>query len=152
MYVCESDWFTQYGPVKHWVHCKSISHPPHQISLCPLLRYTYVNVYCFPGLATVIIFNNLITVCRKLRKITKNKKVLQVFDILWPRFRGWTISVSYRHCLLPKDGHFTFRWKNMDFALWSVMPINQSTVVKSAKLVPEVSDVAQSSAAIVFSV
>jgi len=23
--------------VKHWVHCKLTSHPPHQISLCPLL-------------------------------------------------------------------------------------------------------------------
>ena len=28
MYLCESDWFTQYGPVWHWVHCKSTSHPP----------------------------------------------------------------------------------------------------------------------------
>jgi len=32
MYVCESDWFTQYGPVKHWVHCKSISHPPIKLA------------------------------------------------------------------------------------------------------------------------
>jgi len=24
-------------PVEHWVHCKSTSHLPHQISLCPLL-------------------------------------------------------------------------------------------------------------------
>ena len=32
MYVCESDWFTQYGPVKHWVHCKSISHPPTKLA------------------------------------------------------------------------------------------------------------------------
>ena len=37
MYLCESDWFTQYGPVKHWVHCKSISRAPHQIILYPLL-------------------------------------------------------------------------------------------------------------------
>jgi len=37
MYVCGSDWFTHYGPVKHWVHCKSTSHPPHQIILCTLL-------------------------------------------------------------------------------------------------------------------
>ena len=31
MYVCESDSFAQYGPVKNWVHCKSISHlsPPN---------------------------------------------------------------------------------------------------------------------------
>ena len=28
MYVCGSDWFTHNGPVKHWVDCKSISHPP----------------------------------------------------------------------------------------------------------------------------
>ena len=37
MYVCGSDWFTQYDPVKHWVKRKSTSHPPHQISLCLLL-------------------------------------------------------------------------------------------------------------------
>jgi len=28
MYVCGSDLFTQYGPVKHWVKRKSTSHPP----------------------------------------------------------------------------------------------------------------------------
>jgi len=28
MYVCGSDWFTQCGPVKHWVHYKSTSHSP----------------------------------------------------------------------------------------------------------------------------
>ena len=32
MYLCESDWYTQYGPVKHCVHWKSKSHtpPPNQ--------------------------------------------------------------------------------------------------------------------------
>jgi len=30
-------WFTQYGLLNHWVHCKSISYPPHQISVSPLL-------------------------------------------------------------------------------------------------------------------
>jgi len=28
MYVCGSDWFTHYGPVRHWVNCKSTSHHP----------------------------------------------------------------------------------------------------------------------------
>jgi len=28
MYVCGSDLFTQYGPAKHWAHCKSMLHPP----------------------------------------------------------------------------------------------------------------------------
>jgi len=37
MYVCGSDWFKEHGLVKHRVHCKSTSHPPHQISPCPLL-------------------------------------------------------------------------------------------------------------------
>ena len=32
MYACESDWFMQYGPVQHWVHCKSISHPPTKLA------------------------------------------------------------------------------------------------------------------------
>ena len=29
MYVCGS---AQYGPVKHWVHCKSITHPPTKLA------------------------------------------------------------------------------------------------------------------------
>jgi len=41
MYVCESDWFTQYGPVKHWVRCKSIAHPPTKL-VC--VRYWFSHV------------------------------------------------------------------------------------------------------------
>jgi len=28
--------------VNHWVHCKSISHHPHQVSLCPLLGWRLI--------------------------------------------------------------------------------------------------------------
>jgi len=35
--------------VKHWVNFKSISHPPHQISLCPLLAVMSVLLPCFNG-------------------------------------------------------------------------------------------------------
>jgi len=30
--VCGNGWFAQYGPVKHWVHCKLISHPPTKLA------------------------------------------------------------------------------------------------------------------------
>jgi len=43
MYVYESDWFTQYGPVKHWVHCKSTSHsPPPNQPVSATESYLYV--------------------------------------------------------------------------------------------------------------
>jgi len=38
------------GPVNHWVHCKSISHRQHQISLCPRLVsapfFLHINSWC----------------------------------------------------------------------------------------------------------
>ena len=72
MYVCESDWYTHYGPVKHWVHCKSISHPPHQLSLCPLLDIQ-PGAHIGDRLKIKIVFCTKLAVLQKLLKLRHEK-------------------------------------------------------------------------------
>jgi len=67
--------------MEHWVHCKSTSHPPNQISLCPLV----IGYTSFLG----------------TRSSTWNEAqvIWQAWYICWHQTAGLTKLTVYRECL-----------------------------------------------------
>ena len=84
--VCGNGWFMQYGPVKHWVLCKLISHPPTKVDC---VRYWF-----HARLISLLQYNrwwNFLTIARgeeakftfsrltNFKKVTQNKNMTRTW-------------------------------------------------------------------------
>ena len=118
MYVCGSDWFTHYGPVKHWVHCKLTSHPPHQISPC-LLLFT-VLVTCSDELAVHL--TRFFAYRGRLRNWGVNSTIgLCCVFHYWPLLRNNNMATNLRRCTWSYSGRRFATCHNWTQTSWQVM-------------------------------